>query len=157
MGDALSAFSPAQQADVDRALAELRQFLDSDLDPEDIDRKADIPRHVIDGLGRVGVLGMTAPKEVGGRGFSQMAYCKVLEEIGAAARRRPFLRTLITRSGFARFCFSARRSNRRNGCRRLMNGEQLAAFALTEREAGSDAANVQMTGDAKRRRLALTF
>ena len=25
-----------------------------------------------------------------------------------------------------------------------MNGEQLAAFALTEREAGSDAANVQM-------------
>ena len=76
-------FSPAQQADVDRALAELRQFLDSDFDPEDIDRKADIPRHVIDGLGRVGVLGMTAPKEVGGRGFSQMQYCKVLEEIGS--------------------------------------------------------------------------
>jgi alkylation response protein AidB-like acyl-CoA dehydrogenase len=63
--------SDAQQTDVDRAIAELRAFLDEHLDPEEIDRQADIPRHVIDGLGRVGVLGMTAPKEVGGRGFSR--------------------------------------------------------------------------------------
>ncbi len=76
-------FSDAQQAEVDRAVTELRQFLDEHLDPEAIDRKADIPREVIDGLGRVGVLGMTAPKEVGGHGFTQMQYCKVLEEIGA--------------------------------------------------------------------------
>src|SRR4030095_11432684 len=75
--------SDAQQGEVDRAVAELRTFLDEHLDPEAIDREADIPRHVIDGLGRIGVLGMTAPKEVGGRGFSQMQYCKVLEEIGA--------------------------------------------------------------------------
>ena len=54
--------------------------------PTAIDREADIPREVIDGLGRVGVLGMTAPEEVGGRGFSQMMYCKVLEEIGAPLR-----------------------------------------------------------------------
>ena len=38
---------------------------------------------MIDGLGRVGVLGMTAPKEFGGHGFSQMANCKILEEIGS--------------------------------------------------------------------------
>src|SRR5437667_11337 len=72
----------AQQGELDDALAELRKFLDEHLDPAEIDRQADIPRDVIDGLGRVGVLGMTAPKEYGGRGFSQMANCKVLEEIG---------------------------------------------------------------------------
>src|SRR5436190_23035575 len=77
-------FTETQQAEVDRAVIELRHFLDEHLDPEEIDRQADIPRHVIDGLGRVGVLGMTASKEVGGRGFSKMQYCKVLEENGAS-------------------------------------------------------------------------
>jgi len=76
-------FSAAQQAEVNQAIAEVRQFLDDKLDPVAIDRDANIPREIIDGLGRIGVLGMTAPKEVGGRGFSQMAYCRVLEEIGA--------------------------------------------------------------------------
>jgi len=73
----------AQQTELDQTLAELRKTLDAELDPTEIDRKADIPRNVIDGLGRVGVLGMTAPKEFDGHGFSQMANCKVLEEIGS--------------------------------------------------------------------------
>jgi len=71
-----------QRVELDETLKELRQFLDEHLDAAEIDRKADLPRSVIDGLGRVGVLGMTAPKEYGGHGFSQMANCKILEEIG---------------------------------------------------------------------------
>ncbi len=137
-------FSPAQQADVDRALAELRQFLDSDLDPEDIDRKADIPRHVIDGLGRVGVLGMTAPKEVGGRGFSQMQYCKVLEEIGSRCASTAVFTNAHHSIGIRALLLFGSKEQQEKWLPRLMNGEQLAAFALTEREAGSDAANVQM-------------
>src|SRR5438477_10581424 len=54
----------AEQAKIDQTLAELRKVLDEHLDPVEIDRQADIPRDVIDGLGRVGVLGATAPKEV---------------------------------------------------------------------------------------------
>src|SRR5213594_1581297 len=73
---------PSEQAELDDSLARLRTFLDERLDPASIDRQADIPREVIDGLARLGVLGMTAPVEVGGRGFSQMAYGRVLEEIG---------------------------------------------------------------------------
>src|SRR5437870_8159082 len=72
----------AQQGELDDTLTELRKFLDEHLDPAEIDRKADIPRSVIDGIGRVGMLGMTAPKEYGGRGFSQMANCKIVEEVG---------------------------------------------------------------------------
>jgi alkylation response protein AidB-like acyl-CoA dehydrogenase len=65
------------------ALRELRAFCDAHLDPAEIDRRADIPRKVIDGLARPGVLGMTAPESVGGRGFSQLAYCRVLDELGS--------------------------------------------------------------------------
>src|SRR5205807_415080 len=56
----------AQQTQLDQTLRELRAFLDAELDPTEIHRQADIPRKVIDVLGRVGVLGMTAtPSEDG--------------------------------------------------------------------------------------------
>lgn len=66
--------SAAQLRDVEAAVAGLTQFCDAHLDPAVIDRTADIPREVIDGLGRLGVLGMTAPRELGGQGFSQLGY-----------------------------------------------------------------------------------
>src|SRR5437764_237074 len=72
----------AEEAELESALVEVRQMLDRELDPDWIDRNADIPRKLVEGLGRTGVLGMTAPREFGGRGFSQMQYCRVLEEIG---------------------------------------------------------------------------
>ena len=136
--------SDAQQAEVDRAVAELRTFLDEHLDPEAIDREADIPREVIDGLGRVGVLGMTAPKEVGGRGFSQMAYCKVLEEIGARCASTAVFTNAHHSIGIRALLLFGTKEQKEKWLPKLMNGEQLAAFALTEREAGSDAANVQL-------------
>ena len=139
--------SDAQQADVDRAIAELRVFLDEHLDPEEIDREADIPRHVIDGLGRVGVLGMTAPKEVGGRGFSQMQYCKVLEEIGARCASTAVFTNAHHSIGIRALLLFGAKEQKEKWLPRLMNGEQLAAFALTEREAGSDAAGVQMNAE----------
>src|SRR6476661_2798321 len=46
---------------VEAALGDIRRFLDERLDPVAIDRDADIPREVIEGLGRLGVLGMSAP------------------------------------------------------------------------------------------------
>ena len=136
--------SDKQQAEVDRAVAELRTFLDEHLDPEEIDREADIPRHVIDGLGRVGVLGMTAPKEVGGRGFSQMQYCKVLEEIGARCASTAVFTNAHHSIGIRALLLFGTKEQQEKWLPKLMNGEQLAAFALTEAEAGSDAANVQM-------------
>src|ERR1700686_1947771 len=72
----------AEQPKIEQTLGELRKFLDEHLDAPEIDRQADIPRDVIDGLGRVGVLGATAPHEVGGLGFTLMANCRILEEIG---------------------------------------------------------------------------
>ncbi|HUQ69119.1 MAG TPA: acyl-CoA dehydrogenase family protein, partial [Planctomycetaceae bacterium] len=60
--------SNVEQERVDQSLGVLREFCDRELDPVAIDRHADIPSHVIDGLARLGVLGMTAPAAFGGRG-----------------------------------------------------------------------------------------
>src|SRR2546430_6011863 len=72
----------AQETELENARAEVREMLDRELDSDKIDRNADIPPNLVQGLAQTGVLGMTAPREVGGRGFSQMQYCRVLEEIG---------------------------------------------------------------------------
>jgi acyl-CoA dehydrogenase family member 9 len=134
----------AQQAELDDTLTELRKFLDEHLDAPEIDRQADIPRSVIDGLGRVGVLGMTAPKEYGGRGFSQMANCKVLEEIGRRCASTSVFVNAHHSIGIRALLLFGTHEQKQKWLPKLVTGEQLGAFALTEKEAGSDAANVQM-------------
>src|SRR5262245_1701396 len=134
----------AQQVELDETLRELRQFLDEYLDAAEIDRQADIPRSVIDGLGRIGVLGMTAPKEYGGRGFSQMANCKVLEEIGRRCASTSVFVNAHHSIGIRALLLFGTHEQKQKWLPKLVTGEQLGAFALTEKEAGSDAANVQM-------------
>jgi alkylation response protein AidB-like acyl-CoA dehydrogenase len=135
----------AQQTELDHSLAELREFLDEKLDPAAIDRQAEIPRAVIDGLGRVGVLGMTAPAEHGGRGFTQMANCKVLEEIGRRCASTSVFVNAHHSIGIRALLLFGTHEQKQKWLPKLVDGEQLGAFALTEREAGSDAASVQMT------------
>ena len=134
----------AQQTELDKSLTELRQFLDAELDPVEIDRQAEIPRKVIDGLGRVGVLGMTAPMEYSGHGFSQMANCKILEEIGTRCASTSVFVNAHHSIGIRALLLFGTHEQKQKWLPKLVTGEHLGAFALTEREAGSDAANVQM-------------
>jgi acyl-CoA dehydrogenase family member 9 len=136
--------SEAEQGELDQTLGELRKFLNEQLDPAEIDRQADIPRRVIDGLGRIGVLGMTAPKEYGGHGLSQMANCKVLEEIGRRCASTSVFVNAHHSIGIRALLLFGTHEQKQKWLPKLVSGEQLGAFALTEKEAGSDAANVQM-------------
>jgi acyl-CoA dehydrogenase family protein 9 len=99
---------------------------------------------VIDGLGRVGVLGMTAPMEYGGHGFSQMANCKILEEIGTRCASTSVFVNAHHSIGIRALLLFGTHEQKQKWLPKLVTGEHLGAFALTEREAGSDAANVQM-------------
>src|SRR5213082_2945110 len=135
----------AQQAELDKSLAEIRQFLDTELDPTAIDRNANIPQNVVEGLARHGILGMTAPKEFGGRGFSQRAYCKILEEIGARCASTSVFTNAHHSIGIRALLLFGTREQKQRWLPPLVTGQQLAAFALTEEQAGSDAANVQTT------------
>jgi alkylation response protein AidB-like acyl-CoA dehydrogenase len=134
-----------ERAEVAAAVAQLERFCDEHLDPERIDRQADIPHEVIDGLGRQGILGMTAPKEFGGRGFSQMAYCRLLEVIGARCCSTAIFVNAHHSIGMRALLLFGTEEQKQQWLPDLVSGRKLAAFALTEPEAGSDAANVQTT------------
>ena len=62
----------------ERFLAALRQFLQTEVDPLEIERDAKIPDRVIDGLKRIGALGIKVSEEYGGLGLSQVYYNRAL-------------------------------------------------------------------------------
>ncbi len=135
--------APDQQAKVSAAVAEVTKFCDGHLNPALIDREADIPRSVIDGLAELGVLGMTAPEAAGGRGFSQMGYGKILEELGARCSSTSIFVNAHHSIGMRGLLLFGTDDQKRRWLPDLVSGKKLAAFALTEPEAGSDASNVQ--------------
>jgi alkylation response protein AidB-like acyl-CoA dehydrogenase len=134
-----------ERAAVDQAVADVRRFAETHIDAAAIDRNAEIPPDVIAGLGRLGVMGMTAPKEFGGRGFSQQAYCKVMEVIGGHCAGTAVFVNAHQSIGIRALVLFGTDAQKRRWLPGLTSGGQLGAFALTEREAGSDAANVQTT------------
>ncbi|PWU12971.1 MAG: acyl-CoA dehydrogenase [Verrucomicrobia bacterium] len=136
-------FSPEEEPGVERAVREVREFLDRDLDPVAIDRQADIPGGVIERLGQLGLLGMTAPTEAGGKGFSQMAYCRVMEEVGARCGSTAVFINAHHSIGMRALLLFGTPEQKQRWLPDLVSGRKLAAFALTEPEAGSDAGNVQ--------------
>ncbi|HEV3237294.1 MAG TPA: acyl-CoA dehydrogenase family protein, partial [Gemmataceae bacterium] len=136
---------PDERETVNKAVALVRRFAEEKIDAAAIDRNADIPRSVIDGLGELGVLGMTAPPEHGGRGFSQLGYCRIMEVIGGHCPSTAVFVNAHHSIGIRALLLFGTEAQKKQWLPGLVGGKQLAAFALTEEEAGSDAANVQTT------------
>src|SRR5438093_12821423 len=57
-------------AEVDRRVQELRTFCEETIDPVTIDAEEEIPPEVVQGLGKLGVLGACLPKSCRGSGYS---------------------------------------------------------------------------------------
>jgi alkylation response protein AidB-like acyl-CoA dehydrogenase len=136
---------PAEKQATDEAVAKLRQFCEQSIDSNAIDRNADIPQSVIGGLGQLGVLGMTGPKEYGGLGFSQQQYSKILETLGAHDSSVSVFVNAHGSIGIRALVLFGSEEQKRTWLPGLCRGEKLGAFALTEEKAGSDAGNVQTT------------
>jgi alkylation response protein AidB-like acyl-CoA dehydrogenase len=127
------------------AVDELRQFCREHIDPVKIDREARIPDEVVRGLGRLGVLGACLPKHAGGRGMSQTSYCQLIEVLGGHCGGTALFVNAHHSIGPRAIVLFGTKEQQERWLPRLATGEWLSAFALTEPEAGSDAANVQTT------------
>jgi acyl-CoA dehydrogenase family protein 9 len=132
-------------ARVEQSVAAVRAFAQAKIDAAAIDRNAEIPQGVIDGLAQLGVLGMTAPEAVGGRGFSQYGFTRVMEVIGGHDAGVAVFVNAHHSIGIRALILFGTEEQKRRWLPDLVSGKKLAAFALTETEAGSDAANVQTT------------
>ena len=137
--------SPEQQKVADEAAARVRVFADEHIDHMQIDRDAKIPDSVVRGLADLGVLGMTIPTEYGGKGFNQQQYLKTMEILGGHCASTAVFVNAHHSIGVRALILFGTKEQQDKWCPGLLSGTKLAAFALTEPEAGSDAGGVQTT------------
>ena len=134
---------PGQRPAVDAKVKEVEEYCRTKLDAFAIDRMADIPRATINDLGKMGVLGLTAPSSVGGHDFTQSDYCRVLEHFGATCSSTSIFINAHHSIGMRALLLFGTKEQKERWLPPMVRGEKLGAFALTEEQAGSDAGNVQ--------------
>jgi acyl-CoA dehydrogenase family protein 9 len=134
-------------------LESFRSFAKDKIDAAAIDRDHKVPPEVVKGLADLGAFGMTIPEAYGGYGFSASAYCRVTEEIGRTDASIGILVGGHQSIGLKGLILFGTEEQKKRWLPRLATGEMIAAFALTEPEAGSDAASIKTTAvydEAKR-------
>ncbi len=121
----------------------LKQFAVNEIDAAKIDREQKIPDRVIRGLGSLGLLGFTIPKEYGGGGGSQAEYCRLMEELGGICGSTAIFVNAHQSIGLKAILLFGTEKQKKEWLPRLASGEKIAAFSLTEPMAGSDAGGIQ--------------
>ncbi len=122
----------------------VRRFVREVLIPAEakVEEDDDIPKHITDKLGELGLFGMTIPQEYGGLGLSMYEEARVVFEIGYAS---PVFRSYFGTSngvGTLGILADGTEEQRQRYLPPIASGKMLASFCLTEPDAGSDAASL---------------
>ena len=108
-----------------------------------IDETGAFPLEVMRAVGARGLLGATIPRNWGGAGLDYVKYVLAVEAI-AHASATVAVSMVVQNSLVAELIAHAgRAAQKEQWLRRLASGEAIGAFALSEPEAGTDAANQQ--------------
>jgi alkylation response protein AidB-like acyl-CoA dehydrogenase len=127
-----------------------REFAHAEIAPhsEEWDREAMFDRAVLDRLGELGFLGMLIPDQYGGLGLDSVTYLVALEEIAAVDASVAVAMSVHNSLPTQMILRYGTEAQRQRFLPTMASGEWLGAFALSEPEAGSDAA--AMTAQAVR-------
>jgi len=123
----------------------VRRFVKNELQPiaQQVDDEGKIPESIIQKMRDIGLFGLSIPEEYGGMGVNTLGLCVLNEEFGpvnAAFRSRFSTNNGIGAQGIV---MDGTPEQKQKYLPRLASGEWTACFALTEPNAGSDAANIQ--------------
>lgn len=126
-------------------LDSLRRYLEAEVAPIVSDHEAEkkpVPRSVVAAMRDFGLIGGLLPEEDGGFGLSMTTYGMLIAEV---ARVWPSLRGMLSVSNLSASIIAGcgNEALKRKYLPRLLSGEAIACFALSEPDIGSDAANVK--------------
>ena len=140
--------SAEEQAFLDGPVEELCKLLD---DREIYDSKEqDIPKEAWDFIKENKFLGLEIPKEYGGLGFSAYAHSQIIQKISSRSFSGAINVMVPNSLGPALLILNyGTDKQKKELLPKLASGELIPCFALTEDEAGSDATNVQSTGEVR--------
>lgn len=125
----------------------VRRFVETELRPHDamIEETGEVPESAMAGLRRMGLFGTNTPREYGGLGHSMLGSCLAIEEIAKAHTAFYYLSGVNVHIGSKAIEWFAGEAIKRRWLPELASGRIIGAFALTEPDAGSDAARLQTT------------
>jgi len=107
------------------------------------DREATFPAEALAGLAELGFYGMLVPEQHGGCDIGYVAAALVLEEIGVADAACSTIVSVTNSVGCMPLLQYGTAQQQRDFLSPLARGEKLAAFCLTEPQAGSDASGLK--------------
>ncbi|MCA9876044.1 MAG: acyl-CoA dehydrogenase family protein, partial [Anaerolineales bacterium] len=120
-----------------------REFTDAHYDPRQAEENGWIGDDVIAGLGERGLLGLYIPPQYGGQGLSQTGYSLVFEELGCIDPTLSVVLGVHQSIGMKGIYLFGTEEQKERFLPDLVAGRKLAAFALTEPQAGSDAYHIR--------------
>ena len=127
--------------------ARIREFAESEVKPQAflLDKENRFPTEAIEKLGKMGVLGTPYPKEYGGAGLDVLSYAIAVEELSRVdGGTGVILSAHVSLGTYPIFAYGTEEQKQKYLIP-LAKGEKLAAFGLTEPNAGSDAGGTETT------------
>ncbi|HEV2097136.1 MAG TPA: acyl-CoA dehydrogenase family protein, partial [Chthoniobacterales bacterium] len=142
---------PEQSAE-DRAagepfLAELKAYLEANVDPDEIDRTGEIPQKNIDDLFAMGAFAIKIPKQYGGLGLSQVNYGRAAMLLGSWDANLTALVSAHQSIGVPQPLLLFGTDEQKAKYLPRVARHEISAFALTEAHAGSDPATMSLRAD----------
>jgi alkylation response protein AidB-like acyl-CoA dehydrogenase len=119
----------------------VREFAQDRVAPvaEELDRESRFPYDLVTGMAELGLMGMTIPEEYGGAGADTVAYAIAVEELTRVDSSVAITMAAHHSLGTLPIFLFGNEEQKQQWLPDLASGQKLAAFGLTEPEAGSDA------------------
>jgi len=130
-----------------RIQSQARQFAEQEVAPvaREADEKGKFPMHLVKRMGELGFLAGPVEQEYGGSGMDYVSYALLCEELGKVdSSVRGFL---TVHTSLVSLCIRdwGTQEQKHRYLPRLSTGEVIGCYALTEPNAGSDAASMEST------------
>jgi acyl-CoA dehydrogenase len=126
-------------------LTAVQRFVSDRLVPAEdlVEERDEIPMEIVDDMRSMGLFGLSVPEEWGGIGLSMEQECEVAFELGRTALA---FRSLVGTNigiGSQGILMDGTQAQKERYLPRIASGELIVSFALTEPDAGSDAASLK--------------
>jgi butyryl-CoA dehydrogenase len=128
-----------------------RQFADAELKPNARrwDEDHHYPREAVQKLGEMGLMGVAVPAEQGGAGMDNLSYALAMEEISRGCAGTGVIMSVSN----SLYCDPVMKYGTDEQKKQFLapyaSGEKLGAYALTEPQSGSDAAEIKTVAVAR--------
>ena len=109
------------------------------------DRTGTFPKQALAEMAQLGFLGMMVPEDYDGAAADHVSYALALEEIAAGDGSCSTIMSVHNSVGCLPVLKFGTEEQKQRFLRPMARGEMLAAFCLTEPEAGSDASGIKTT------------